>query len=171
MSVPFLQIKIMWDHLLYLSLEVGTGTLLPVVWENRALRKWDTIYFMSLLWQDSRICELFSYRDPCYLDSWIESLPSHNLLANIIYSSPSRWLCVSKYSRGKLDTEMRVISAILQVPYFLPETVSVASVLQWCLISLFPFRRIRAVLLRQRLYCQRGTHGRSNSVKWVRLSA
>jgi len=49
MSLPFLRIEIMWDHLLYLSHEAGARKLLPVVWENGALRKWDTIYFMSLL--------------------------------------------------------------------------------------------------------------------------
>ena len=48
-SVPFLQIEIMWNHLLYLSHEAGTGKLLPAVWEKGALRKWDTFYFMSLL--------------------------------------------------------------------------------------------------------------------------
>ena len=161
----------MWDALLYLSHEVGTGKLLPVVWENGALRKWDAIYFMSLLWQDRRMRDLFSYKDPCYLDSWIESLPSHNLLANFIYPGPSRWLCVRKYSWGKLQTQMRAISAILQVPYFLPETVPVAAVQQWCLVIFSHSGRIKAVLLRQRLYYRRGTHCRRNSVNWLRLSA
>lgn len=77
------------------------------------------IYIVSLLSKDSWMHEPFSYRDTCCGDFWLASLPSRNLLANFIYARPSRWLCVIEYSWRKLQTQMRVISAIIQVAFFL----------------------------------------------------